>query len=185
MKQPPTRRREASAHPIVKRLLWLVGGVAVTAGAGYLVAALVMFPTPLLPNERAVPRLLGLPFAAAQADLVRAGLVALVVERECHPTAAPGTVTWQDPPPGVAVPRGDTVHLTVSAGPLWAAVPDVQGLDADLARRLLWGAGLRVDTVDTIPGAPPAGIALGTTPPARDSVVAGSGVVLHLSKGTR
>lgn len=185
MKRPPSRRLEAPAHPVVRRLLWLVGGVAVTAGAGYLVAALVMFPAPLLPNERAVPRLLGQPFAAAQADLVRAGLVALVVERERHPTAAPGTVIWQDPPPGVAVPRGDTVDVTVSDGPLWAAVPDVQGLDADLARRLLWGAGLRVEQTDTVSGAQPAGVALGTTPPARDSVVAGSGVVLHLSKGTR
>jgi serine/threonine-protein kinase len=181
----PAHRREAPARPGLRRTLWLVGGVAAMAGAGYLVAALVVFPAPLLPNARAVPRLLGLPFAAAQAELAAAGLAALVVERERHPSAAPGTVTWQDPPPGVAVPRGDTVHLTVSDGPPRAAVPDVRGLDADLARRLLWGAGLRVDVVDSVRGDQPAGIALGTTPAAGDSVIAGGAVVLHLSKGAR
>jgi len=155
------------------------------AGAGYLVAALLIFPAPLLPNERAVPRLLGQPLAAAQAALVRSGFAALVADRERHPTAPPGTVIWQDPPPGVAMPRGDTVALTLSEGPPRAAVPDVQGLDADLARRLVWGAGLRVEQVDTVPGSQPAGIAVGTTPAAGDSVITGGAVVLHLSKGTR
>jgi len=169
----------------VRRLLWLVLGVALMAGAGYLVAALVVFPAPLLPNERAVPRVLGEPFATAQERLVRAGLAALVTEREPHPSAPPGTVTWQDPPPGVAVPRGDTVHLTVSDGAPRTAVPDVLGLDADLAQRLLWGAGIRVAQVDTTPGTQPAGVAQGTTPTAGDSVTAGGTVVLHLSKGTR
>lgn len=155
------------------------------AGAGYLVAALVIFPAPLLPNERAVPRLLGRPFAAAQAELARSGFAALVADRARHPTAPPGTVIWQDPPPGVALPRGDTVALTVSEGPPHAAVPDVQGLDADLARRLVWGVGLRVEQVDTVPGRQPADIAVGTTPAAGDSVIAGGAVVLHLSRGKR
>jgi beta-lactam-binding protein with PASTA domain len=156
------------------------------AGAGYLLAALVLFPAPLLPNERAVPRLLGEPYAVAQGELARVGLAEEMAGREPHPTTPAGAVVWQDPPPGVTVPRGATVSLTLSAGPPRAAVPDVRGLDADLARRLLWGAGLRVEQVDTMPGSQqPAGIAVGTTPGAGDSITAGGTVVLHLAKGKR
>jgi serine/threonine-protein kinase len=163
-----------------------VGGVAVMAGAGYLLAALVLFPAPLLPNERAVPRLIGEPYAVAQGDLRRLGLAAEVAGHEPSVDARVGIVVWQDPPPGVAVTRGAVVSLTLSEGRPRAAVPDVRGLDADLARRLLWGAGLRVELADTVPGTQqPAGSAAGTTPNAGDSVTTGGTVVLHLSKGKR
>ena len=169
---------------VVKRVAWLVGGVAVMAGVGYLVAALVLFPAPLLPNERLVPRLLGESFVLAEAELARGGLVVEIAGREPHPTAPAGTVTWQDPPPGVAAPRGTTVSLTVSAGPPRAAVPDVRGLDQELAQRLIWGAGLRVEQVDSVPGSQqPAGVAVGTTPAAGDSLRMNGAVVLHLARG--
>jgi len=156
------------------------------AGAGYLLAALVLFPAPLLPNERAVPRILGESFAVAQGELQRGGLAAEVAGHEPSVDAPAGIVVWQDPPPGVAVARGTAVSLTLSEGRPRAAVPDVRGLDGDLARRLLWGAGLRVEQADTVPGSQqPAGIAAGTTPGAGDSVTTGSAVVLHLSKGKR
>ena len=79
----------------------------------------------------------------------------------------------------------------IVAGPAPQTVGDeltglVRGLDGDLARRLLWGAGLRVEQADTVPGSQqPAGIALGTTPAAGDSVTTGGTVVLHISKGKR
>jgi beta-lactam-binding protein with PASTA domain len=156
------------------------------AGAGYLLAALVLFPAPLLPNERAVPRLIGEPYAVAQGELRRGGLAAEIAGHEPSVDARVGIVVWQDPPPGVAVTRGLAVSLTLSDGRPRAAVPDVRGLDAELARRLVWGAGLRVEQADTVPGSQqPAGIALGTTPGAGDSVTTGGIVVLHISKGKR
>jgi len=155
------------------------------AGAGYLVAAVVLFPAPLLPTERTVPRLRGQTLEAARAELAAAGFVPEVASHDPHLTAPEGTIVWQDPPPGVAVPRGDTVLLTVSAGPPRVAVPVVDGLDPDLALRLVRGAGLRVDVVDTVPGKLPAGVAAGTSPVGGDSVRAGSALVLHLSKGPR
>lgn len=168
----------------LKRLLWLVAGVAVMAGVGYLVAAVVLFPAPLLPNERVVPRLLGESYLKAQEDLARAGFTMEVAGREPHPTAPPGTVTWQDPPPAVAAPRGTTIALTLSAGPPRAAVPNVRGLDLELAQRLLWGAGLRVEQVDSTPGSQqPPGVAVGTTPAAGDSLKLNGPVVLHLARG--
>ena len=169
----------------VRRFLWLGGGVAVMAGAGYLLAAVVLFPAPLLPNERSVPRLRGQTLEAAQAELSAAGFVPEVAAHDPHPAAPAGTIIWQDPPPGVAVPRGSTVALTVSEGPPRVAVPGVDGLDPDLAQRLLRGAGLRVELVDSVPGTLPAGVAVGTSPPARDSAQAGSALVLHLSKGPK
>lgn len=169
----------------VRHFLWLVGGVAVMAGAGYLLAAVVLFPAPLLPNERSVPRLRGQTLEAARAELSAAGFVPEVAAHDPHPTAPAGTIIWQDPPPGVAVPRGDTVALTISEGPPRAAVPDVVGLDPDLAQRLLRGAGLRVDLVDSVTAKLPVGVAVGTAPAAGDSVRAGSALVLHLSKGPK
>jgi beta-lactam-binding protein with PASTA domain len=169
----------------VRRFLWLVGGVAVMAGAGYLLAAVVLFPAPLLPNERSVPRLRGRTLEAARAELSAAGFVPEVEAHDPHLTAPAGTIIWQDPPPGVAVPRGDTVVLTVSEGPPRVAVPGVDGLDPDLAERLLRAAGLRVELVDTVPASRPAGIVAGTSPAGGDSVRAASALVLHISKGPR
>jgi beta-lactam-binding protein with PASTA domain len=44
-------------------------------GAGYLLAAVVLFPAPLLPNERSVPRLRDQTIEAARAELSAAGFV--------------------------------------------------------------------------------------------------------------
>jgi serine/threonine-protein kinase len=152
-------------------------------GAGYLVAALVLFPAPLLPNERPVPRLLGLDEDVARRELERAELAAAEIAREPHPTAAPGAVIWQDPPAGVAVPRGGAVHLVVGAGPPRLRVPHVAGLDVGLASRLLAAAGLRVDFVDSVEIADvPRGISVGTTPAAGDSVPRGTGLVLRVAR---
>jgi beta-lactam-binding protein with PASTA domain len=162
----------------------LVGGVAGMALAGYLVAALVIFPAPLLPNERQVPRVIGSTAEAAARALAQEGLRSEVADRRRHPVLAVGLVTWQDPAPGVAVPRGSVVALTVSDGLPRVGVPDVRGLDAELAQRLLWAAGITVGGVDTVASTLPAGVAVGTTPAAQDSVTAGGSVLLHLAKGT-
>ncbi len=153
------------------------------AGVGYLVAALWLFPSPLLPSEREVPRVLGLGEDEAMRELRRAGFTALAATREPHATASAGTVIWQDPPPGVATPRGSTVELTVSAGLLRVAVPDVRFLDYALAVRMILSAGLRVDGVDsiTVKELPP-GMALGTVPAMGDSVPLGRGVTLQLAR---
>ena len=163
----------------------LVGGVALTAIAGYLVAALLLFPAPLLPNERRVPRVMGTTVEDAQRALAAEGFRVEIADSAPHPTYAAGVVTWQDPSAGVAAPRGSAVALTVSEGTPRRLVPDVAGLDLDLAQRLLGAAGLTMGTVDTVPGTPPAGIAVSTDPRAGDSAAVGSSVRLHISKGAR
>ncbi|HTT68953.1 MAG TPA: PASTA domain-containing protein [Gemmatimonadales bacterium] len=163
----------------------LAGGVALTALAGYLVAAVLIFPAPLLPNERRVPRVIGAPEDEAQRALQRQGFRLEIADRVPHPAYAAGLVTWQDPSPGVAAPRGSVVALTVSQGAPRRIVPDVRGLDPELARRLLAAAGFAVGRVDTVPGPLPAGVAAGTFPAGGDSLGAGSNVVLQIAKGAK
>ena len=169
----------------MRRTALLAGGVALTALGGYLVAALLIFPAPLLPNERQVPRVIGVTVEEAQRALGAAGFRTEIADRAPHPTYEAGLVTWQDPSPGVAAPRGSAVALTVSAGTPRRVVPDVGGLDAELAQRLLWSAGLTVGSVDTVPGILPGGVASATEPPAGDSVATGSSVRLHVAKGPK
>ncbi len=146
-------------------------------------AAVLLFPAPLLPNERQVPRVIGAAVDDARRELQDQGFRAQIADREFHPTWPVGTITWQDPPPGVAAPRGSAVELTVSEGPARRRVPDVHGLDADLAQRLLLAAGLVVAAVDTVGSPLPAGVATGTAPAAGDSAAAGTGVTLHVARG--
>ena len=168
---------------MLRQVAVLAGGVAATALVGYLVAALLIFPAPLLPNEREVPRVIGATADEAARTLERKGLKSEVADRQRHAAFAAGLVTWQDPAPGVVVPRGSVVSLTVSEGMMRTAVPDVRGLDADLAQRLLWAAGLTVSSVDSVGSDQPAGVAAGTAPAAHDSVTTGGSVLLHLSRG--
>jgi beta-lactam-binding protein with PASTA domain len=153
------------------------------AVAGYLVAALYLFPAPLLPSERAVPRVLGRDEQAATAELVTAGLEVTVAGREPHPAAGIGRVIWQDPVAGVAVPRGSRVALIISDGPPRASVPDVRGFDEMFARRLLAAAGFTVETVDSVLVKDvPAGTVASTVPAAGQTQATGRSVTLQLAR---
>lgn len=131
-----------------------------------------------------MPPVVGAPVDQARRALEQQGFRTVIADREAHPTYPLGVVTWQDPAAGVAAPRGSPVNLTVSEGPGRHVVPDVHGLDADLARRLLTAAGVTVGGVDTVASPYPAGVAAGTAPAAGDTVPAGGRVTLHLAKGT-
>ncbi len=166
--------------------MWLLGSVAGMALAGYLVAALVLFPAPMLPSERTVSQVAGLGEEDALRELERAGLAGAITSRQPHALVPEGQVIWQDPPAGVALPRGDSVRLIVSSGPPRVAVPDVRGYDMELAQRIIAAAGLRVELVDTVAmkltpvGLAPRGTAGGTTPRAGDSVRSGGSLTLHI-----
>jgi len=151
--------------------------------AGYLTAYLVLFPAPLLPGHQAVPRLLGLSLVEAQAQVKKARLQVADGGADPHPTAPEGTVIWQDPPPGVIAPEGLKVTLVASAGPPKIPVPDVGGLDAGLAQRLVAAAGLTVSQVESVQAAAPLGLAMLTRPPAGTALAPGAGLTLVVSRG--
>jgi len=150
---------------------------------GYLTAYLVLFPAPLLHGHGVVPRVLGLSLQEASDQLKKAGLQLQDGGTEAHPTAPQGTIVWQDPPPGVSAPAGLRVTLVSSEGPPKIPVPDVAGLDSDLARRLIAAAGLTVAQVESVQAAAPPGIVMLTRPAATSVLSPGAPVTVVVSRG--
>jgi serine/threonine-protein kinase len=161
------------------RAALLFGGVAL---AGYLLTCLA-FPAPLLPRDRTVDRVLGLPLAEAERQLAEAGLKARLEGEERDPVVPAGHVSWQDPPPGTALPEGAVVLLTVSAGPAPVTVPDLAGFEPAQAREVLEAAGLWPGAVDSVPSMALAGVIVATRPAAGTGVPAGARVGLLVSRG--
>jgi len=150
--------------------------------AGYL-TAFIMFPAPLLPGHQAVPRVLGLTLAEAQAEIQKAKLQVTDGGAEPHPSAPQGIVIWQDPPADVIAPEGMKVTLVSSAGPPKIPVPDVAGLDASLAQSMVAAAGLVVSGVESVQAASPTGLAMMTRPPAGTALAPGAGLTVVVSRG--
>jgi len=162
-----------------------VWGIALLAAllAGYLTAYLIVFPVPILRGHQVVPRVLGLSLQEASAEVRKVGLQVLDGGSGPHPTAPQGTVVWQDPPPGTSAPAGMRVTLVVSSGPPKIPVPDVAGLDGELAQRLVAAAGLTVSQVESVQAAAPRGIAMLTRPPASTVLSPGAPVTVVVSRG--
>jgi serine/threonine-protein kinase len=171
-----TRRRPG------RGLLAYVGTFLGAAAVGYAIAALVFFPAPIFAASKSVPRVMGMTLEAAQAAIASAGLAADRAEDVRHPSAPPGTIVWQDPPPDVVVPQGSTVHLEVSQGPQRIPVPDVVGYDEAIAGNLMEAAGLTV-LVDSAQTAAAKGVVVNTRPPAGQALVPGTRVTLVVSVG--
>gem|GEM_PF-1155294 len=178
----PQPARVARFRPSPRTWLW-VGSFAVPLVAGYLFAALVLFPAPFFTATRPVPNLLDRPLDEAGRALESAGLIARDTVQETHPTVATGHVIWQDPPAGVRVPEGTSVHLVISRGSPRIPVPDVSGYDAQLARLLVEAAGLRVGRVESVQTAAPRNVTVNTRPPPGSTVRAGGAVTLVVSLG--
>jgi serine/threonine-protein kinase len=163
-------------------MLVTVGALA-AFGIGYLVAALFIFPAPLLSGRRAVPRLIGLTLEEAQEKLVAASLDATAADEESSDLIPAGQVIWQEPPAGVVVPERTTVTLTMSTGPGAAIVPDVTGLEARLAARIIEAAGLRLRRIDSVQAPAPRGVTVLSRPSPGTALTPGTGVVLTVSRG--
>ena len=161
---------------------WLGIGVGMML-AGYLTAYLLLFPAPLLPGHQAVPRVLALTLAEAQAEIQKSKLQVGDGGAEPHPTAPAGIVIWQDPPPGVIAPEATKVTLVSSAGTPKIPVPDVSKLDAALAQSLIQSAGLVVSQVESVQADSLAGLAMLTRPPAGTALIPGAGVAVVVSRG--
>jgi eukaryotic-like serine/threonine-protein kinase len=150
---------------------------------GYAIAALVFFPAPIFASSKSVPSVLGLTADQAQQALTAAGLKVDRTEGVRHPTAPRGAVVWQDPPPGVVVPQGSSVQLSVSQGPQPIPVPDVVGYDGTIGQSLIQAAGLKVGSVDSAQTAASRGVIVNTRPPAGKALDPGGRVTLVVSAG--
>lgn len=166
-----------------RRLLIQVGLVFGATLAGYLVAAIWLFPAPLFSEAVAVPRVLELDVATATQRLTDAGLHVRRADDMPHPSAVRGSVVWQEPAPYSEVGPGATVDLVASSGPPEIAIPDVEGFDATLALKVLSAAGIQVSGTDSVSNAAPKGTALATRPAAGTTRGPADSVQLVVSSG--
>lgn len=171
-------------------LWWLVGGAVVL---GLVIGFLATrSPTVEVPN---VTNPFGTHLTLTQARAELAGEdfeldQVLRVER----MVPRDTVLEQDPPPGEAdrdcaflslFCKNPAVTLTVSAGPGQAEVPDVRGLEADLAVRRLESAGFQTELERRPSEDVAAGEVIGTAPAGGSTLQQGSTVTVVVSSGPR
>mgnify|MGYP001552555005 FL=1 len=166
-----------------RRLLKHLGIVFAATLAGYLVAALWLYPAPLFTSDLVVPRVLELSGGEAQRRLIKDGFRVKFAGTMPHPKLPIGAIVWQDPPPLTAFGEGALVQLYTSSGPAQAAIPDVVGLDGPLASQVLNAGGLVVKSVDSVSAPTERGSALATRPAAGIAVAPGTGLVLVVSAG--
>jgi serine/threonine-protein kinase len=152
------------------------------AAAGYLTTC-VLYPRPLLREDRPVARVIGLPVAQAEAELTQLGFKVKVSGEEPDPQIPAGHVTWQEPPADLVVPGGTAVELVRSAGPAPVAVPDVSQFDLDDARRVVTAAGLKVGEVDSVPSQVEPGVVVASRPGAGVGRPPGTSIDLVVSRG--
>jgi beta-lactam-binding protein with PASTA domain/predicted Ser/Thr protein kinase len=93
------------------------------------------------PKPVTVPNVIGLPYEQAASELQRAGFGVARVEVDSE--LAAGIVVDQDPNGGSSSSKGSTITLSVSKGPVTAAVPDVTNQDVTIAQTTLEAAGFR------------------------------------------
>ncbi|MBP9002407.1 MAG: PASTA domain-containing protein [Candidatus Hydrogenedentes bacterium] len=105
-----------------------------------------------------VPDVVSLLLADAEDVLTSAGLSPALENVGCSDDYPLTTILSQDPPAGTEVAPGETIFLIMVSGPCSVAVPDVQGMDFDLAEIALFEVGLvrgelTVECSDTVPSA--------------------------------
>jgi serine/threonine-protein kinase len=93
----------------------------------------------------------GKPADQAVAALTGAGLKVDATKQEFSTDVPKGSVISQAPASGTLF-RGDQVVLVVSKGPEMVKVPDVQGRQLDEARKILEGAGFKVEVENFMGG---------------------------------
>ncbi len=163
---------------------WLTTLLTLTMAAalGYFTTCLA-YPRPMLGRDHAIPRLVGLPMDQAEREASDLGFKVETSGEEPDPEVPAGAVLWQNPPSDLIVPQGTTIALTRSSGPAAVPVPDVSDFDVEMASRVLTAAGLRVGSIDSVPGSNETGVIVGTRPGAGSAETPGSTVDLLVSQG--
>lgn len=137
--------RYGCLYRLVRAVAVCVGLAAVAAVSAY--AAMLWF---LEADKIDVPRVVGLDTVAAEALVTEVGLNPRVIADEFSTTIPKGHVTRQRPPQGTRLPLGGEVRLIVSRGSDQLAAPDLSGLTAAQADRVLAEAGLVFGPVTSI-----------------------------------
>ena len=173
----PRRRRRGRGWAVAIILLLLV--VAGAAAAGWYLAA--------GPGKTvAVPGILGLDRAAAEAELAAVELTLTVSSEEYSETVDKGLIISADPEPGSEASAGSAVAVVISLGPERFGVPELIGLTVDEASAALASASLALGSVsEEYDPVAPVGQVIATDPPVGESLKSGTPVNLVVSKGPK
>jgi serine/threonine-protein kinase len=138
-------------------------------------------PTSPEPQIVRMPSLVGRPEVEAVRAAQRRGLVLETEYVESEEAA--GRVVGQLPDPGVELPAGTAVQITVATHVETVVVPDVHGINETTAIEQLEAAGLEVGERSSAADRLPAGYVISTEPRAGDSATRGSRVDYIVSEG--
>jgi beta-lactam-binding protein with PASTA domain len=182
------RRHMTAREPLFQSAAWRaflrdIGLIVGTFVLGYGLSALWLSRGSVFSSEHALPRVLELPEAQARKKLTDLGFRPRVEGQRTNDSFPQGTVVWQDPPPGTVLDPSSVVQLTLSSGPSLVAVPDVIGLNVPQAGKIMAAAGVRVGSVDTLPGGDERGVILATRPAAGVGRPRGAAINLVVSRG--
>ncbi len=180
---------ERRRSPTWQITIALIASTVGAAALGYLAIQLFFLPDTIREARlNRVPDLTGATIEDAVARGEEAGYVVAVVGREYSDEVQRGEVIYQDPPPDMYLPRGDTLEVLASLGEASERIPDVTGLELDLARQVFAGLDLGVASVRReASDESPQGTVIRTEPAAGTPTERGEGgaaaVTLVISRG--
>lgn len=155
--------------------------VALLAVIGIVAAAMALGGNQEMVN---VPDVSNKPIAEARSELQAAGFTIGTETEVYNPDVEAGNVVSTDPAAGVQAAKGSSVNITISKGTEQVTVPDLRGMSADEAQRVLASYGLNGQQGDTVFSddveenrVAKQDIAAGTT------AYKGDTITFHLSKG--
>lgn len=127
--------------------IWGAAGLVLAVVIGVIIWVLLLPREGQLPSASVVvPDVVGMQEEEATAELEALGLE-VSVETSPSDEIEIDEVMSQTPPPDSSIPHGDTVTITVSAGPSSITVPNLNNLTEEQARQALEEAGLTLGSV--------------------------------------
>jgi serine/threonine-protein kinase len=162
--------------------------VLATLGAGaigYSAVQLFYLPETLADQRVArVPDLSGRELEDGRSQAEASGYELVESGRLAWEDVEEGRIVYQIPPPDFYLPRGDTVRVVVSRGPVRTVIPRLEGLQPALAGSILHGLGLSTTPPRReFSNLHPEGAVVGSVPPVGTAVGPGTAVTLILSGG--
>jgi beta-lactam-binding protein with PASTA domain len=162
-----------------RSLLWLW----IALGA-LLLIAVGAFAVMAMNRTVAVPNVVGMSEAEAQAAIVGEGLkVGTVDTTQTVDAAEVGKVVAEDPPPAAQVRPGSPINIVVSGGQRLVAVPAVTGQPQASAQAALAAAGLTFKVTNGASAVVPKGSVISQAPSAGQQVPTGTSIGLTVSTG--
>jgi serine/threonine-protein kinase len=173
-----------------RRIIAIVSVLAVLLVAGAIAAAFLLSgddePTAPTVQQVAVPALVGMTQADAEAAITGAGLKVGTVSSEASSAEDAGKVTDSNPASGAQVDEGSTVDIVVGAGPNTIAIPNVVNLFEQEAIDTLRAAGFENASINTreVDSLVEAGRVVTVTPAQGSQAAPDSTITLEISSGS-